>query len=225
VNGTASESTPGAAPWSRWERHYDPGIDILFVCTGNICRSPIAEALLRARLEAVGAPAQVSSGGLLFDGRGAEPGAVAALARDGLDLTSHVSRTITAEMVSQADLVITMEYRHIREVATLDPAALGRTFTLPELVARATAVGARHRLSFADWLARLVQGRTADDVLRGDPTLEVTDPMGGSKRQFRRSADEVGELLDWFVALAWPSTERGGASTAGRAQPTQMGSV
>lgn len=164
----------------------------------------MAEALLRRRLEQLGVAADVSSAGLLFDGRAAEVGALVAMERSGLDLSTHAARKISTAILGQADLVIVMEHQHVREVVMTEGGDLHRTYTLPDLVARAEADGPRGDEPFADWAARLSQGRTPADVVRGDASLEVGDPMGRSKRAFRDTATELEVLIDRFVAMAWP---------------------
>jgi protein-tyrosine-phosphatase len=163
----------------------------------------MAEALVRHRLDAQGVAATVRSAGLLFDDRPAEPEAVAALAKRGIDLHGHRSAVVTPAMVERADLVIAMEQRHVRECAVLPGADFGRIFTFPDLVARAEQVGARGQEPFAGWVQRLAEGRTTADALRDRPDLEVIDPMGGSNRTFRTCAATLDDLAARFVALAW----------------------
>ncbi|MCU1354605.1 MAG: hypothetical protein JWM89_23 [Acidimicrobiales bacterium] len=176
----------------------------------------MAEVLLRARLAAVGVDATVSSAGFLFDGRAAEPGALAAMERVGLDLGAHLARTIQPAILGAADLVITMEHRHVREVALADGGDLARTFTYPDLVERAEHAGPRGDEPFSEWIAALAEGRPSSEVLRADPLLEVIDPMGQSNKAFRVCAEELQELGDRFVELAWPFAI---AEAARRADP------
>ncbi len=85
---------------------------ILFVCTGNTCRSPMAEALMRAELHRRGVTAAVSSAGLAASGEPAAANAVAVLAEVGLDLTRHRSRPLTREMADAADVIAVMTDQH-----------------------------------------------------------------------------------------------------------------
>ena len=83
--------------------------------TGNICRSPAAEALLRHRTEALGVDVRVTSAGLLDDGRRAAEHSVTLMAEQGLDLSRHRSRMLTSDAVRSADLVLGMAREHLRE--------------------------------------------------------------------------------------------------------------
>ena len=79
---------------------------ILFVCTGNICRSPMGEALLRHSLTAAGADHPVASAGThAMDGGPATGHGIEVLGDRGIDLTGHLSRHLNAEIVDGADLI------------------------------------------------------------------------------------------------------------------------
>jgi protein-tyrosine phosphatase len=101
---------------------------ILMVCTGNICRSPIAEVLLAARL---GQGRAVESAGIhALVGWPADAVARELMAERGLDLAPHRARQLTAAMVRSADLILVMEEGQRREVEALDPSARGRVHRL-----------------------------------------------------------------------------------------------
>ncbi len=174
------------------------------LCTGNICRSPAAEAMLRHRLHALGVEAQVRSAGMLDDGRPAHSSSIDTLAGRGLDITSHRSRRLTAEAVRTADLVLGMAREHVREAVVMVPAAFPKTFTLKELVRRGEAIGPRMGdESVADWLARAHAGRTSSDLLGNSHADDVADPIGLPRNAYERMVVELDEQLDRLVALLW----------------------
>jgi protein-tyrosine phosphatase len=111
---------------------------IMFVCTGNMCRSPIAERLavsaLKQHLDAeAGRVFEVSSAGTgTFDGREMTAEAAAVLSAHGGDPDGFRSTELTAELVAAADLILTATRAHRSAVVTLDPGALRRSFTLTE---------------------------------------------------------------------------------------------
>ena len=103
---------------------------VVFVCTGNICRSPMAEYLLKDRL-GVDAEWDVASAGVIA-GRGvpASRPAVAVLAEKGIDLNQHASRPLDASLSEAAALIVVMTSSHRAEVLHLFPAAREKVFLL-----------------------------------------------------------------------------------------------
>ncbi|MBC8528728.1 low molecular weight protein arginine phosphatase [Christensenellaceae bacterium NSJ-44] len=82
-------------------------MEILFICTGNTCRSPMAAALLGAQL--LPGVTAASAGISAFPGEEANPYAVEAMKRRGIDLSDHEAKQVTREMIERAHLVICME--------------------------------------------------------------------------------------------------------------------
>lgn len=102
---------------------------ILIVCVGNICRSPMAEAMLRARLR--GREVDVGSAGLAaLVGKPVDDDAAAVLAAQGLALESHCARKITPELIAGADLVLAMDQRQLSAVRAIAPESRGKTYLL-----------------------------------------------------------------------------------------------
>lgn len=104
---------------------------ILTLCTGNICRSPFAEAILSQRLAERGRAVTVASAGtgaLVGHPADADTQAVA-LAR-GIDLSAHRARQLTPEITRWADVILVMEKHHLEYATRLDPSARGKIFLL-----------------------------------------------------------------------------------------------
>ena len=103
---------------------------LIFVCTGNTCRSPMAEGLLK-KLLGPDCGWEVSSAGVhAGNGAPASSGAVEALRMLGIDLTGHRSRRLTPEMVRTADLIVTMTRSHRDAVLDISPESEGKVFLL-----------------------------------------------------------------------------------------------
>jgi protein-tyrosine-phosphatase len=119
-----------------------PGLffSVLVVCTGNSCRSPMAQVMLAHMLE--GMPAFVFSAGTAApEGNPATARAVAAMGEVGLDLTRHRARQLEPEMVRAADLVLVMEDYHRQRVVESVPEAAGRTRLLLSFAGSEAEVG------------------------------------------------------------------------------------
>jgi len=180
-------------------------IEILLLCTGNTCRTPMAQALLVADLADRGIEATVRSAGRISQGQPATATAVEAMAERGLDVTGHTSSLMTSAGLGSADLIVGMAREHVREAAVLRPDAYPRTFTLKELVRRGDEEGPRAGGEpLEDWLARLHKRRRPADHLGESPADDVADPVGQGLAVYERTADELDQLIGRTVALIWP---------------------
>ncbi len=110
---------------------------VLFVCTANICRSPMAAALfkaLAAREIPGGADWQVDSAGTWgLERQKPSENSVSAMARRGLDITRHRSKIVSAELLERFDLILVMEPGHKEALRIEFPRLVGRVFLLSEL--------------------------------------------------------------------------------------------
>jgi protein-tyrosine-phosphatase len=103
---------------------------ILFVCSGNTCRSPLAERILKKR---IGESIKVSSAGTgAIPGVPASSGAKAAARVYGVSLAGFASKPVTGRRVARADLILTMTRSHRKDIGTRWPDALGKTYVLSE---------------------------------------------------------------------------------------------
>ncbi len=99
---------------------------VLIVCTGNVCRSPLAEGLLRNRFARRGRGTVESAGIAALEGHPADPNVAGLLAERGIDMSAHRARQLTPELLSKFDLVLVMEDGQRRAIEGLSRAARGR---------------------------------------------------------------------------------------------------
>lgn len=203
-------------------------MNVLIVCTGNVCRSPMAEQVLSARLTAAGIDdVQVSSAGTrALAGRPMTPQAAAQAVRLGADATGHVARQLTERMVQDADLVLTATRAQRAEVAQLVPRAARRAYTLREfarvlafLASEGTLEGSE--LFASDSTSHLQRATDAAARTRGfapapfDPNDDdILDPYRAPDAAY----DEAGRLIDQAIdqlvtALVAPSVPGGRGAT------------
>ena len=98
---------------------------ILMVCYGNICRSPAAQYMLKARLPDTYTVDSAGVGALV--GRGADVTVAELLASRGVDVAQHEAQQVTRTMLSQYDLVLVMEQQHVEAITRIAPEARGKT--------------------------------------------------------------------------------------------------
>lgn len=193
-------------------------IEIFTVCTGNICRSPLAEQLLRARLADY--PVNVESAGTRGRPALMTPDAKRLAEMYGAlagDADEHRARFLTERMLSAPDLILAMAREHRRSIVELMPAKVQVTFTIREFARLAQAAN-------PDDLEEAAQGPDAKTRLRGilrhlsslrgrsappKDALDddVVDPFGRSWNTYQLSAAQLVPAVDEvarIVALARP---------------------
>lgn len=100
---------------------------ILVVCVGNICRSPMAAALISAKYP----NKSIDSAGMAaLVGENADPKAVDSMSAHGIDITTHVAKQIDEELLGSADLVLTMSTYQVKSIEAQWPHCRGRTFRI-----------------------------------------------------------------------------------------------
>ena len=166
------------------------------VCTANVCRSPVAAGLLGAEFRRLGEPGSVGSAGVKAVSMATPHALVSYLGKRGIDISGHRPTQLTLERVMSADLIVAMGRSHVREVAVIAPSTFAKTFTLKDLVRRAELFGERRSGEEpSDFLARLSLERSLTDVMGNNPDDDVSDPIGRHKRELRRTAKELEELV------------------------------
>lgn len=180
---------------------------ILFVCTGNLCRSPSAAWFLAERLAESGPlDVMVESVGTMGTTSRVPPELQKEGAASGLDLSSHTPRKADANTLVRSDMILGMERSHVREIVLADPPSFGKTFTLREIVRRGEDRGQRlAEESLPQWMQRVGAGRRHMDMLGDSSSDDVADPMGGTARDYRQMLLEVEALTRALHSLAWPA--------------------
>jgi len=155
-------------------------LKVLFVCTGNTCRSPMAEGILKKMLEDKGGGnLEVSSAGT--HGLPNTPASLFAMQVAGdrnIDLSGHRSRRLIPEMIKEADLILAMSPEHLDYIKRIQEAAGHKTFLLKAFP----------------------QALSASNKGRNDGVLSIEDPIGGSLDDYEHSFTEIEKEIKRILA-------------------------
>jgi protein-tyrosine phosphatase len=198
---------------------------VLFICTANQCRSPLAEHLLRSELALRDLSWSVSSAGLQArPGQPIHRSAARILDRRGIDTSDWTSRRVGPDSVVRADLILTATEAHRGAVAQLSPGAMSRTFTLLQFAYLVRSSRSAGTVPDTD-LGRSLIARAASARGNVQPlpagSGDLPDPMGHSFSRFRKCAASIEQALSDVlaehptVASAPPSTNGVHRRTAG----------
>jgi protein-tyrosine phosphatase len=168
-------------------------LHVLFVCTGNICRSPTAERLAAAYAGRLQVPdfRASSAGTRALIAHPIQCEAAVVLENLGGDTSNFTARQLTSQIASDADLVLTMTRAHRDTVLELAPRQLHRTFTLSEAARLASEFSPR---SVADLAALRPQ-------LAGQKLADIPDPIGQSAEVFATVGSQIADLLPPILEL------------------------
>ncbi|CAM4474079.1 protein-tyrosine phosphatase [Paenibacillus endophyticus] len=179
---------------------------ILFVCTGNTCRSPMAEAMLRRMAALRGITVAVRSAGIsTIDGLPVSAHAVETLRQRDIDHKS-TSLALTGEAVGWADIILTMTSNHKRGLLQWYPEAVDKTYTLKEYANRDAQVLADieelerlySEMQMKQALGQQLTSQERNRLLeleRKIPSFDIVDPFGGSLSIYNSSASEIEDAL------------------------------
>lgn len=172
--------------------HSGYAADILVVCSANLCRSPLAEFLLRARLEEAGGGATVRSAGCWAqEGLPMLPSAARLLHERGIDPGPWSSRSVTAADIENADLILAAERRHLAHLMQLHPPATRRSFLLPGFAQLCSHIGSLRAGTRAQFAQRLDHEAAVALSRIHLEDREIADPTAKGLRAVRRCAGQV----------------------------------
>ena len=168
-------------------------LHVVFVCTGNICRSPTAERLAVAQAERLGiADFTASSAGThAAIGHSVHPDAAAVLTELGGDPAGFAARQLTPRIATDADLILTMTRAHRDAVLEIAPSKLRRTFTLSEASRLISEKNARAIADLATLRAHLDHSELID----------IPDPIGRGAEVFAEVGAQIAALMPPILEL------------------------
>lgn len=169
--------------------------DLLFVCTGNICRSPTAQHIAAARLPADRFRVH-SAGTYGLHGYPIEPKAGTLLASEGIACAEFRARRLDPAMIEAADLILTATREHRTAVVTMAPNALPKTFTIREFSRLTEHVGAVD----AEDLVAAAAGQRGRVWVPPDQD-DIADPYGQNAAAYERAYRDIYDALSRPLAL------------------------
>ena len=191
-------------------------LNILVVCTGNICRSPLAEKLLQARLTAAGISAIVTSAGTraMMDHPMTDEAAFLAT-QYGAEPTLHAAQQLTTDRIAAADLVLTATREHRGEVVSLHPRANRYAYTLNQFARLASVVEppTGGPIETTTTISNFLTNISITKGLALPPADAQDDDIEDPYRRSAATYDRVGRIIDTAVAtittaLSTATTER-----------------
>ena len=192
------------------------------VCTGNICRSPMASGFVTGLLQDRGISGiSVESCGVAgWDGSPATAEAVEAMRERGLDISGHIAQKMNRQAIESADLIVAMASEHRDAIKRIAPPEARKAFTLKELVHLLDSAGPAPREGTSEDRLRSAAVR-ADAVRDAYPDLHlqdenIADPLGLGVETYRAVAWEIGALCEALIDTVFGSNERDEVPEAGR---------
>ena len=169
---------------------------VMFVCTGNICRSPMGELLLSRYL--ADTSIEVSSAGTKgLPGHPIDPSSATLMSSVGIDSSAFRSRRLTRDMANATNLILCFEASQRREIVTLAPAVVRRTFVITEFAALCAYCADHGMVKGRTIQERLWSVAVAAPIVRPllPPSPDIEDPHGKTFDVFCTVADETNRAL------------------------------
>lgn len=181
---------------------------ILFVCTGNTCRSPMAEAFLRKLAKERGIQLEVQSAGVAAaEGTPISRHAEAVLRDHNID-DMITSQSLRLDVVRGSDLILTLTQAHKQHVLRMFPEVVGKIYTLKEYAEDDESVlrdVAELDSLYAAWAMNKALGKPIEnrermiEIQQRIPSFDISDPFGGSREDYEVAAAEIRTAIDRFL--------------------------
>ncbi|WP_062304437.1 arsenate reductase/protein-tyrosine-phosphatase family protein [Demequina subtropica] len=181
---------------------------VLMVCSGNLCRSPVAAMLLTQRLD--GDVRVRSAGTAAPEGAGIPRQMRRHLRADGIDPRPHRARRLTRAMIDAADLIVPMAHAQWQYIALMTPDAASRTFMLTRLATLAREAPTPEGTSVSERVAAVPElGTLHLGPASADNAADIPDPYGGPSDMYRESYEQIRTMVDTVATwLEAPAGER-----------------
>ncbi len=193
---------------------------VLVVCTANLCRSPMAEHLLRARMQAAGLTWVVSSAGLRAQSaHPMHPLAERVLRSRGVVVDGWLSSAVSEATVMNSDLILTATGEQRGQVCQLAPSVRTHTFTLLELARLTAAAGREARppaVELGPWLVESVPAMRSRLQPAPPGEHDIPDPIGRGLKHFARCAALIDQALGGILSAPDPDRRPSSARRRGR---------
>ena len=165
---------------------------VLFVCTGNSCRSVIAQSLFKKllqetveshpdRRDLLSEIEVLSAGVARLSGMNVPHGTLKVMQEEGIDVSKHRSNSLTPELVRKSSIILVMERRHKREILTMVPGYEDKVVLLRK---------------FGEGQDK---PRESVEVSQSEEELDIADPIGSSLSVYRKCTDEIKQCISGFM--------------------------
>ncbi|WP_442602549.1 low molecular weight protein arginine phosphatase [Paenibacillus sp. KN14-4R] len=183
---------------------------ILFVCTGNTCRSPLAEGLMRKLARDAGMDVEVRSAGVYAANGGPISSNSAQILREKGASDAIRSSSVTSDVVQWADLILTMTFSHKNALVQHYPDSVSKTYTLKEYAigeGSASHIQQEREALIAELSLKQALGHEITEAEKERyyeleqlaPGVDISDPFGGSLELYRKTAAEIEQEIQKLI--------------------------